>query len=97
MSKYRDSGGRQTLAPITETIRVALQRHLPAARLDNFSTHARLNADLGLDSIMLMELLVSLELENGLSISEDAFIGENLETVRDLARLLAEGQHEVLA
>ncbi|WP_225316503.1 MULTISPECIES: acyl carrier protein [Marinobacter] len=97
MSKSPDTDGRQALAPISETIRMALHRHLPAARLENFSTHARLNADLGLDSIMLMELLVSLELENGLRISEDAFIGENLETVRDLARLLAEGHHEVPA
>ncbi|MDX1554292.1 MAG: phosphopantetheine-binding protein [Marinobacter sp.] len=97
MSKSPDTDGRQALAPISETIRMALLRHLPAARLENFSTHARLNADLGLDSIMLMELLVTLELESGLRISEDAFIGENLETVRDLARLLAEGHHEVPA
>lgn len=97
MSKSPDTDGRQALAPISETIRMTLHRHLPAARLENFSPHARLNADLGLDSIMLMELLVTLELENGLRISEDAFIGENLETVRDLARLLAEGHHEVPA
>lgn len=97
MSKPPAIDCRQTLAPITEIIRTALHRHLPAARLENFSTYARLNADLGLDSIMLMELLVTLELESGLMISEDAFIGENLETVRDLARLLVEGPHEETA
>lgn len=96
MSASRNTVGRPEMAPISETIRMALQRHLPAARLDNFSSNARLNADLGLDSIMLMELLVTLELENGLKISEDAFIGENLETVSDLARLLAAGQQEAL-
>ena len=94
MSKSPDNDVRQALESITETIRMALDRSLPAARLDNFNGHARLNADLGLDSIMLMELLVTLELENGLRISEDAFIGENLETVGDLARLLGKARHE---
>lgn len=69
-------------------IATVLRHHLPAARVDAFAPDARLNEDLALDSIMLLELLVHLELEHRLCIPEEALLAGELATVADLQQLL---------
>ncbi|MDV3502360.1 phosphopantetheine-binding protein [Marinobacter sp. M-5] len=69
-------------------IATALRHHLPAARMNAFAPDARLNEDLALDSIMLLELLVHLELEHRLCVPEEALLATELATVADLQQLL---------
>lgn len=68
-----------------------IERHLPNARTDRFAPEARLNADLALDSIMLLQLLVHLELEHGLHLPEETLMTAELDTVADLDALLQKG------
>ncbi|MCC5883309.1 MAG: hypothetical protein JJU25_11810 [Halomonas sp.] len=80
---------------LLEVIAEVLQRHLPQADLSRFSPHARLYEDLALDSIMLLQLFVHLELEHGLAVPEDAVIGDDLQRVEDLVVLLERWQGEL--
>lgn len=79
------------LAAIVST----MERHLPQADLSRFAVDARLNEDLALDSIMLLQLFVLLELEHGLAVPEDAVIGDDLQRVADLLCLLRHWQEEL--
>ncbi|MBS8240352.1 hypothetical protein DYI22_07520 [Marinobacter lipolyticus] len=69
-------------------IAAVMRQHLPAARVAAFAPNARLNEDLALDSIMLLELLVHLELEHNLCVPEEALLASELSTVSDLQQLL---------
>lgn len=60
-------------------------RSRPVARLEE---QTRLNEDLGLDSVMLLELLVRLELELRIAIPEEAPAREHFITVGGLADFL---------
>ena len=71
-----------------DAIKSAIEKHLPGARLSAFNDSARLNADLALDSIMLLQLIVHLELDHGLSLPEEALLASPPETVTDLESLL---------
>ncbi|WP_296934644.1 phosphopantetheine-binding protein [uncultured Marinobacter sp.] len=72
-----------------DAIKIVIEQHLPNARLAAFNGSARLNADLALDSIMLLQLIVHLELEHGLYLPEEALLANPPETVADLENLLA--------
>lgn len=61
--------------------------HIPY--LQAFSHEARLNEDLYLDSVMVLQLLLNLELEYGYAIPEEALAKEDFESVNSLAGLLA--------
>jgi acyl carrier protein len=52
---------------------------LPA--MDRFNEEARLNEDLCLDSVMMLQLLVSLELQHGVVLPEEAIMEKQLGTV----------------
>ncbi|HET8848369.1 MAG: hypothetical protein B7X58_15325 [Marinobacter sp. 34-60-7] len=65
-----------------------LQQSLPEARLADFGPAARLNADLALDSVMLLQLIVHLELDHGLQVPEHRLLTDSLETVADLCQAL---------
>ncbi|MGO1748951.1 MAG: phosphopantetheine-binding protein [Marinobacter sp.] len=75
-------------------IKAVLQQHLPNARLSAFAGSARLNADLAIDSIMLLQLIVHLELEHALNLPEETLLTHQLETVDDLAGLLVANDHK---
>lgn len=75
-------------------IEAVLRQHLPNARLSAFAGSARLNADLAIDSIMLLQLIVHLELEHGLNLPEETLLTHQLETVDDLAGLLVAIDHK---
>lgn len=71
-----------------DAIKTTIEQHLPNARLSAFSGSARLNADLALDSIMLLQLIVHLELDHGLYLPEESLLVSPPETVTDLEALL---------
>lgn len=71
-----------------DAINLVIRQHLHNARLSAFEGSARLNADLAIDSIMLLQLIVHLELEHNLNLPEEALLTHALETVNDLAALL---------
>lgn len=82
---------------LMDAIAATLRAHLPNADLSRFDRDARLNEDLALDSIMLLQLFVHLELEHGLAVPEDAVIGDDLQRVGDLVSLLQHWQHEAVS
>ena len=77
-----------TRPPIRKILETAIRGHLPAARHGAFAGNARLNADLAIDSIMLLQLIVHLELEHDLRLPEEALLNRQMETVEDLEALL---------
>lgn len=82
---------------LLQVIADVLERHQPQADLSRFAPQARLNEDLALDSIMLLQLFVQLELEHGLAVPEDAVIDDDLQRVEDLVALLRRWQGEAVS
>lgn len=78
-----------TREEIIASIRAVLAGQMNNTHLDGFGPHSRLNADLYLDSVLLLDLFLHLELKHGLVISEQMVTGPDIETVDDLANLLA--------
>lgn len=54
---------------------------------ENFNEETELS-DLGIDSIQLMEMVVGIEEQFGISIEDDDLIGENFETFGSIMTLL---------
>lgn len=71
-----------------EHIRRVLRDRLNVPHLHTFSAEARLNQDLYLDSVLILQLLVYLELEIGFEIPEHALEAQHFATVGTLADLL---------
>lgn len=69
-------------------IRYILERELHNQKLDKFSESARLNEDLYLDSVLLMQLLLHLELSLGVEIPDTVLSKEDFATVSSLADFL---------
>lgn len=69
---------------------LALTMHHPHA--DAFHSDCRLREDLALDSASILQLLVHLELDYGLSLPEEAVMSQDLDTVRNLTKLLFDAQ-----
>ncbi|WP_305857956.1 DUF6005 family protein [Balneatrix alpica] len=79
-------------AEIVHAIEQVLKVSMAYPHAQRFHPQARLNQDLYLDSVLLMQLLVHLELEWGLSVPDSALNKEQLATVQQLAQLLAAPQ-----
>lgn len=69
-------------------IRHILDQELHNQKLDKFSESARLNEDLYLDSVLLMQLLLHLELSLGVEIPDTVLSKEDFATVSSLADFL---------
>ena|SRR5690606_11455678 len=65
-----------------------LRNTLSWPHLDAFSPDARLNEELYLDSVVVLQLLVQLELQLGFEIPEDELSAEHFDSVSTLADLL---------
>lgn len=76
-------------------IGTVLREEMQHPHLDGFGPDARLNEDLYLDSVQLLQLILSLELTHGVSVPEAAINRLDVSTVADLARLLAPGAEQV--
>ncbi|UEM18546.1 DUF6005 family protein [Skermanella mucosa] len=77
---------------VVEAIRTVLRDHLRNRHLHLFGPEARLNEDLYLDSILMLEVFLQLELSFGLSVPDHVMTSRELATVADLAGLFAEGE-----
>ncbi len=78
-----------TKADIVDLIHQVLADKMAIPYVSAFSPYARLNEDLYLDSVMVLQLLLHLELDHGFVIPDDALAKEDFETVDTLATLLA--------
>lgn len=76
---------------IVEAIGTILRTEMDHPHLDRFGPQARLNEDLYLDSVQLLQLILALEMTLGLSIPEEAMNRQDVSTVADLAARLAPG------
>ncbi|PSJ62636.1 DUF6005 family protein [Kumtagia ephedrae] len=72
---------------VIEAIRSVLRDQLNHAHLDRFGPGARLNEDLYLDSVLILEIFLALELQFGLSAPEEAINRQDIATVAELAGL----------
>ena len=75
-------------AELIATMRTILSEQMALPQVVNFSEEADLNQHLCLDSVLLLQLLVHLELEHGLVLPEDAVLQKQLGTVGNLADFL---------
>lgn len=78
-------------------IGTVLREEMRHPHLDGFGPEARLNEDLYLDSVQLLQLILALEMTHGVSVPEEAINRQDVSTVADLARLLAPGAQEDVA
>jgi acyl carrier protein len=62
-------------------IRSFMAETLALPYMSRFSEEARLNEDLCLDSVMMLQLLVGLELQHGVVLPEQAIVEKQLGTV----------------
>jgi acyl carrier protein len=76
---------------VIEAIGTILREEMHHPHLDLFGPDARLNEDLYLDSVQILELILALETNVNLPISEEAISRQDVSTVADLAALLATG------
>uniref|UniRef100_E6VNN5 Carrier domain-containing protein n=1 Tax=Rhodopseudomonas palustris (strain DX-1) TaxID=652103 RepID=E6VNN5_RHOPX len=77
-----------TREQITAAIRQILAERMNNQHLDGFGPQSRLNADLYLDSVLMLDLLLDLELGHGIAVPDDLVAGSKIETVGDLVDLL---------
>lgn len=80
-----------TRQDITTAIHHVLAERMNNPYLDGFGPRSRLNTDLYLDSVLILDLLLHLELDHGVAVPEDTIAASTIETVDDLAGLLAGG------
>ncbi|KUP06133.1 acyl carrier protein [Bacillus coahuilensis p1.1.43] len=65
-----------------------MNTQMELSAIESFSEEARLNEDLYLDSIMLLELLLHLEMEGGFQIPDEDIKPKNFQTVGSLVDFL---------
>lgn len=75
---------------VLATIETILRDKLNHTHMEMFGPGARLNEDLYLDSVLILEIMLALELDHGVELPEEAVNRQDLETVEDLARLFVE-------
>ena len=78
-----------TKTDIVNVIHQVLAEKMAIPYVSAFSPYARLNEDLYLDSVMVLQLLLHMELDHGFVIPDEALAKEDFETVDSLANLLA--------
>jgi len=77
-----------TRSELITAIRSVLSERMALPHMAHFSEDARLNEQLCLDSVLVLQLLVHLELEHGLALPEEAVLQEQPGTVGSLADFL---------
>lgn len=58
--------------------------------MDGFAPQARLNEDLYLDSVLILEIMLALELDHGVALPDEVISRQDLDTVDDLVRLFVQ-------
>ncbi len=82
-----------TREQIIEAMFQVLSEKMSHNKLDAFQSDARFLEDLALDSSLVLQMLMFLELDHGLGIPEDALMNKDFETVRSVAQLMYETQN----
>ncbi|MBW6422578.1 phosphopantetheine-binding protein [Rhizobium sp. XQZ8] len=72
---------------ILAAIQTLLTEQMAHPHMQGFAFEARLNEDLYLDSVLILQILLNLELEYNLAMPEEAIASQDLETVADLVGL----------
>jgi petrobactin synthase len=72
---------------ILTAIHTLLSQHMAHPHMEGFGPQARLNEDLYLDSVLMLQVFLNLELEYGLAMPEEAISKQEIETVDDLVDL----------
>jgi acyl carrier protein len=72
---------------ILTAIETVLTRHMAHPHMEGFGPEARLNEELYLDSVLMLQVFLNLELEFGLAMPEEAIAKQDVETVDDLVGL----------
>ncbi|MFB9949077.1 DUF6005 family protein [Rhizobium puerariae] len=76
-----------TREDVFDAVRTVLNEHMAHPHMQGFAPEARLNEDLYLDSVLILQIFLNLELEYGLSMPEEAIARQELDTVEDLVAL----------
>lgn len=79
-----------TFNQVLSAIEKILREKLNHQHMDAFAPQARLNEDLYLDSVLILEIMLALELDHGVELPEVVISRQDLDTVDDLARLFVE-------
>ena len=77
-----------TRTDIISAIHQVLRETMFIPQIDAFSETARLNEDLYLDSVLILELILNLETDFGFDIPDDALTKDDFDTVASLAEFL---------
>ncbi|MGI2033398.1 DUF6005 family protein [Rhizobium panacihumi] len=72
---------------ILSAIETLLTDHMAHPHMQGFAPDARLNEDLYLDSVLILQVFLNLELEFNLAMPEEAISGQDIQTVEDLIGL----------
>lgn len=73
---------------LIEAIKQILISDIPTANISAFSPTARLNQDLYLDSVLVMQLLISLELKLSIQVPDESLNAHDFETIDSLSESL---------
>src|SRR5690606_4834368 len=82
----------KTKQQIAECIYTVLRERMLHPHANAFHSDARLREDLALDSSSILQLLVLLEVEFGVSLPEEAVTNHDFDTVRNMTKLLFDAQ-----
>jgi len=77
---------------IIEAIFKVLSEKMSLPNMDKFHSDARLLEDLGIDSSLVLQMLMFLELDHDLVIPEEALMDEDFETIRSIVKLMYQSQ-----
>ncbi|WP_054707309.1 petrobactin biosynthesis protein AsbD [Bacillus sp. JCM 19041] len=75
---------KEAVSAIYEILKTELQLNT----LESFHEDARLNEDLAIDSVMMLQVLLQLEMEYGIDIPDEKIERESFFSVRTLAHFL---------
>ncbi len=82
----------KSIEQIKENMLQVLEENMSHPYISGFSPTAHLIEDLALDSSLILQFMMFLELEHELEMPEDALMKEDFETVDDVAKILFEAQ-----
>ncbi|WP_078380470.1 petrobactin biosynthesis protein AsbD [Sutcliffiella halmapala] len=88
--------GTLTREEIITSIFEVMKNKLTLPMLSSFTEEARLNEDLYMDSIMLLQLILHLELDLGFTIPDEMLVPKDFHTVSSLADFLEQLQQNAV-
>lgn len=81
-----------TRQQLIKSIYDILENSLELQTLSSFNEDARLNEDLYMDSIMILQLILHIELDLGISIPDEVLVPKDFKTVGTLVSFLEKQQ-----